>query len=225
MTTKNQPRIAVLALQGAFAEHISMLRSLGVETFEVRCLDDWRIDKDALVIPGGESTVMGRIMLDEGLLEPIRNSIAQGLPVMGTCAGCILLASDVVEAASPSSAQTIDNEKGLRQLSSRRPNIGTIDMKVVRNAYGRQLGSFTAVASVDGIGDDVPMTFIRAPYIMDVGKDVDVLAKVDGKIVAARQGKQLALTFHPELPFCSSEGNAHKMTFDKRIHEYFLSMI
>lgn len=191
-------RIAVLALQGAFAEHIAMLQQLGAETFEVRNLADWNQPKDGLIIPGGESTAMARIMNDEGLLEPITQAIANGLPTMGTCAGCILLAKNVQE------------HNG---TESHRPRFGTMDITVVRNAYGRQLGSFETIQTINGIGTDIPLTFIRAPYIANVSSNVQVLATVDDRIVAAKQDKQLALTFHPEL------------TTDTRIHQFFLEMV
>lgn len=179
-------RIAVLALQGAFAEHEQMLHRLGAETFEVRQLSDWNQPKDGLVIPGGESTAQGKLLHDLGLFEPIRQAIAEGLPVFGTCAGLILL--------SPM-------------------HLGTMDIDVQRNAYGRQLGSFHTVAPIKGIGNDIPMTFIRAPYINKVlSSDCEVLAQVDGHIVAARQGRQLVTAFHPELDD------------DTRIHQFFLSM-
>ena len=177
-----------MALQGAFIEHEQMLRRLGVETFEVRQFSDWQQPKDGLVIPGGESTAQAKLLHDLGLFEPIRQAIAGGLPVFGTCAGLILL--------SPL-------------------HFGTMAISVRRNAYGRQLGSFSTVGPVEGIGSDVPMTFIRAPYINKV-LEPDVcqpLAEVDGHIVAARQGRQLVTAFHPEL------GD------DTRVHEYFLKMI
>ena len=178
-------RIAVLALQGAFAEHEQMLHRLGVETFEVRQLADWNQPKEGLIIPGGESTTQGKLLRDLGLFEPIRQTIIDGLPVFGTCAGLILL--------SPL-------------------HLGTMDIDVQRNAYGRQLGSFHTEAQVKGIGEDIPMTFIRAPYINKVlSPKVEVLAEVDGHIVAARQGNLLVTAFHPELDD------------DTRIHELFLS--
>lgn len=183
-----------MALQGAFAEHEQMLQRLGVETVLIRNLDDWNDafpfggdggGLDGLVIPGGESTAMMRIIRDEGLSEPVRDAILGGLPVFGTCAGLIML----------------DGE-----------HLGTMDISVRRNAYGRQLGSFHTVGEFGGVGQ-VPMTFIRAPYIESAGDGVEVLSVVDGHIVAARQGRQLVTAFHPEL-----DG-------DTRIHEYFLSMI
>jgi len=180
-------RIAVLALQGAFAEHEQMLHRLGVDTFEVRQLTDWQQPKDGLIIPGGESTTQSKLLRELGLFEPIRKDILAGLPVFGTCAGLILL--------SPM-------------------HLDTMAIDVQRNAYGRQLGSFHATAPVAGIGDDVPMTFIRAPYINQVlSPECEVLAQVDGHIVAARQGRQLVTAFHPELDD------------DTRIHELFLSTV
>ena len=176
--------IAILALQGAFAEHQQMLSRLGEESVLIRNLDDWNdfiknTDKRGLIIPGGESTAMMRIIRDENLLEPVRKA------VFGTCAGLIMLDSE---------------------------HLGTMDIEVKRNAYGRQLGSFYTQDEVKGIGK-VPMTFIRAPYITAVKDGVEVLAEVDGNIVAARQGKQLVTSFHPEL------------NEDTRIHEYFLAMV
>ena len=176
-------RIAVLALQGAFIEHEKRLQQLGVDTFEVRQLADWQTSKDGLILPGGESTVQLHLLRSLGLFEPIRQDILNGLPVFGTCAGMILLAEGRLE---------------------------TMDIRVRRNAYGRQLGSFHTVAPVEHIGSDVSMTFIRAPYIEEVtSADCEVLATVDGHIVAARQGRQLATAFHPELDN------------DRRLHQFF----
>lgn len=186
-------RIAVLALQGAFIEHERMLARLGVESFEIRQLSDWQQTKDALIIPGGESTTQLKLLKDLKLLAPIREAIAGGLPVFGTCAGLILLAKDV------------DGENFDR--------LSTMDISVRRNAYGRQLDSFFTTAPMKGVGDDIPMTFIRAPYINKVGPGVDILAETGGHIVAARQGKQLVTAFHPEL------------NEDTRVHEYFLKLI
>ena len=165
-------RIAVLALQGAFIEHRQMLARLGVETFEVRQKSDWQQPKDGLIIPGGESTTMMRLLHDLQLFDSVRKSIQEGLPAFGTCAGLILLD---------------------------RQHLGTMDIDARRNAYGRQLGSFCTEAPFRGIDHRVPMTFIRAPYIDKVGDGVEVLAQVDGRMVAARQGRQLVTAFHPEL--------------------------
>lgn len=164
-------KIAILALQGAFEEHQQMLHSIGVDTFLVRNLNDWQEEKDGLILPGGESTAMMRIMNDEGLFEPLRSTITSGLPVFGTCAGLILL----------------DNL-----------HLNTMNIEAKRNAYGRQLGSFHCLSEFDGLGV-VPMTFIRAPYIAKAGEGVSVLATVNGNIVAARQENQLVTAFHPEL--------------------------
>ncbi len=185
-------RVAVLALQGAFIEHEQCLRQLGAEVFEVRQLADWQQEKDALVIPGGESTTQTKLLHDLRLLVPLREAIQQGLPVFGTCAGLILLATEVV-----------DEQRG---------RLATMTMTVCRNAYGRQLGSFHTIAPLRGIGDDIPMTFIRAPYIKEVYGTTQVLATVEGRIVAAQQGRQLATAFHPEL-----DG-------DLRLHDYFLRL-
>lgn len=187
-------RIAVLALQGAFIEHEMMLERLGAETFEIRQLSDWDQPKDGLVIPGGESTVQLKLLKDLGLLESVRNDIRNGLPVFGTCAGLILLAKKV-------EGQSFDR-------------ISTMDIDVCRNAYGRQLGSFYTEDKMNGVGEeDIPMTFIRAPYINKVEGDAEILAEVGGHIVAARQGNQLVTAFHPEL------------NDDVRVHQYFLNMI
>ena len=185
-------KIAILALQGAFAEHERMFRLLGVETTLIRNLADWNNfmsspfgEMRGGAIPGGESTAMMRIMKDEGLFEPVRQAILGGLPVFGTCAGLILLD---------------------------RNHLDVMDITARRNAYGRQLGSFNTEGEFKGIGR-VPMTFIRAPYIEEVGPEVDILARVDGKSVAARQGNMLVTAFHPEL------------TDDTSIHELFLKMV
>ena len=188
-------RIAVLALQGAFLEHEMMLRKLGIDCFEVRRLEDWQQEKDGLIIPGGESTTQGKLLRDLSLLDPIREAIEAGLPVFGTCAGLILLAREV-EGNSPSAPVP--------------PRLGTMRMTAARNAYGRQLGSFHTEAPFKGIDGDIPMTFIRAPYIKESADEVETL---EGHIVAARQGNQLVTAFHPELDS------------DMRVHEYFLEMV
>ena len=185
-------RIGVLALQGAFIEHEQMLDRMGVESFEIRQLRDFNQPIDGLIVPGGESTTLRKLLRDTGLFYPIREAIVEGLPVFGTCAGMILL------------ARRIEQEEGT--------GLATMDIEVRRNAYGRQLGSFYTEAPFTGIEQPVPMTFIRAPYIVSVGDSVDVLARVDGNIVAARQGRQLVTSFHPEL----NESEA--------IHRLFLSL-
>lgn len=186
-------RVAVLALQGAFAEHRHTLHKLGVDSFEVRQLKDWQQPKDGLIIPGGESTTQLKLIKDLRLLKPVKEAITCGLPVFGTCAGLILL------------AKKVDGDDLER--------ISTMDIDVCRNAYGRQLGSFFTNGAMKGVGDDVPMTFIRAPYITQTSGDCVPLAEVGGHVVAARQGNQLVTAFHPEL------------NNDTRVHEYFLGMI
>lgn len=184
----------MLALQGAFIEHEMMLSKLGVESFEVRQLADWNRPKDGLIIPGGESTTQLKLLKDLSLLEPIRRDIAAGLPVFGTCAGLILLAKQVE--------------------GEQKERISTMDIEVCRNAYGRQLGSFYVEEQMDGVGEQIPMTFIRAPYIKGVTSDkVQVLAETGGHIVAARQDNQLVTAFHPEL------------NDDLRVHRYFVSEV
>lgn len=191
-------RIAVLALQGAFLEHEMILRKLGVDCFEVRQKQDWLQEKDALIIPGGESTTQGKLLDELGLLLPIREEIENGLPVFGTCAGLILLSRDV---------------EGNSETAPAPPRLGTMQITTARNAYGRQLGSFRVESTFVGIEGKISMTFIRAPYIKEATEAVEVLAKVDDRIVAARQGNQLVTAFHPELDA------------DTHVHEYFLNMI
>lgn len=183
--------VAILALQGAFAEHGQMLDKLGADHFEIRQKKDLEKEFDALILPGGESTVMGKLLHDLDLYESIRDKILEGMPVFGTCAGLILLAKDIEEEAT---------------------HLATMDIRVKRNAYGRQLGSFNTEDEFRGIGE-IPMTFIRAPYIAEVFGEAEVLARVDGKIVAARQNNQLVTAFHPEL------------SDDLKVHQYFLNMI
>ena len=194
MKRENAPVVGVLALQGDFREHIEMLTMLGVVSCEVR-LPSALCDLDALIIPGGESTTIARLVLQYGFLEPLRDFCASGRPVWGTCAGAILLARDVDE---------LD-----------RPGIQAMDIQIQRNAFGRQLQSFQSQVAIDGISDgEFPAVFIRAPAIIDVDASVEILATLpDGKIVAARQRNLLATVFHPEL------------TTDVRLHNLFLSMV
>ncbi len=180
MTTENSPlRIGVLALQGAFLEHRQMLERLGVRTFEIRQRKDLDSQLDGIVLPGGESTVQGKLLRALGLFEPLREFIRSGLPVLGTCAGAILLA-ERIEGASDA-------------------HLGTLPMTVRRNAYGRQLGSFYAEGKIENVGEAFPMTFIRAPVIESVENGTRVLASVGGRIVAVQFKRELAVTFHPEL--------------------------
>lgn len=183
--------IGVLALQGAFVEHEKVLKSLGAECFEIRGEKDLERQMDGLILPGGESTVMGKLMRELNLFEPLRERILQGLPVFGTCAGLILL------------AENLSNDA--------KKYFGTLPVTVKRNAYGRQLGSFSTEAKMRPIGN-IPMTFIRAPYIESVGEGVEILAEVDGNIVAVRYQNQLGISFHPEV------------TENPSVHAYFLEM-
>ena len=169
--------IAVLAVQGAFIEHEKKLEHLGADCIELRKAEDLNQHYDGIVLPGGESTVQGKLMKELGMFDIIKSQIKNGMPVLATCAGMILLA-DKLEAES-------------------KVHLQTIPMTVKRNAYGRQLGSFHTEADVEGIGE-VPMTFIRAPYVADAG-DAQVLATVEDRIVAVKYKNQLALAFHPEL--------------------------
>ena len=174
----NKPQIGVLAVQGAFIEHERILKSLGAEVFEIRQLRDLDRYLDGLVLPGGESTVQGKLLHDLGLFEPLKNLIEKGLPTFGTCAGLILLANK------------LSNDS--------HTYFGALPATVERNAYGRQLGSFYAEENFEGIGK-VPMTFIRAPLIQSASEGVQVLATVNDQIVAIRYKNQLAISFHPEL--------------------------
>ena len=174
----NKPQIGVLAVQGAFIEHERILKSLGAEVFEIRQLRDLDRHLDGLVLPGGESTVQGKLLHDLGLFEPLKNLIEKGLPTFGTCAGLILLANK------------LSNDS--------HTYFGALPATVERNAYGRQLGSFYAEENFEGIGK-VPMTFIRAPLIQSASEGVRVLATVNDQIVAIRYKNQLAISFHPEL--------------------------
>ena len=189
-------KIGVLALQGAFAEHRKMLKKLGIESFEIRKKSDLsnavdNNDIDGLIIPGGESTVIGKLLYDLDLFDDIKKLILEGLPVFGTCAGLILLARE------------IENDS--------RTYLGAMDIKVRRNAYGRQLGSFFTESEFKGVGV-IPMTFIRAPYISSVGKNVEILSEVDGNIVAAKENNILVTSYHPEL------------NDNLKVHEFFVEM-
>ncbi len=186
--------IGVLALQGAFIEHVATLRRLGVDCREVR-LPEQMQDIDGLIIPGGESTTIGKLMTAYGFLGEIRRLAESGLPIFGTCAGMIMLAKDTVQ--------------GYDQ-----PLLGLMDIVVHRNGFGRQVDSFEADIAIPVIGEEAfRAIFIRAPYIDQVGEKVNVLSKLsDGKVVCAQQGKMLVSAFHPEL------------THDPRLHQYFLEM-
>jgi 5'-phosphate synthase pdxT subunit len=172
-----------------------MLSALGAESMEIRRRGDFARGVDGLIIPGGESTVIGMLLAEYGLLAPIRAAVRAGLPVFGTCAGLILLSKHI---RTPH--------------GTARGPLGEMDIVTQRNAYGRQLGSFRAETRFAGVGD-IAAVFIRAPHVVRVAPHVEVLARVDGKIVAVRQGHLLATAFHPEL------------TSDPRIHQYFLTLI
>ena len=220
--------IGILALQGAFAEHSAILQKLGADSFEIRQKRDLAQPMDGLIIPGGESTVMGKLLKELDCYDEVRSRIENGLPVFGTCAGVILL------------ARRLDNDENVY--------FGALDAVVRRNAYGRQLGSFAAsadfgasddadavvVASGESVSSaisaaageegaseasdtsvvlkDFPLVFIRGPFVAEVGERATVETSVDGNVVGLRQGKILATAFHPEL------------TDDTRIHELFLSL-
>jgi 5'-phosphate synthase pdxT subunit len=183
--------IGILAVQGAFIEHEKTLNKLGISSFEIRKKSDLNRKFDGMILPGGESTVMGKLLDDLDMTDIIKNNIKNGMPVFGTCAGMILLA-DKIEGGEEA-------------------HLGTMNMTVVRNAYGRQLGSFETVSEFNG--KPLKMVFIRAPYIKSAGNGAEVLSSVDDKIVAVRQGNQIATAFHPEL------------TEDTAVHEYFIKMI
>ncbi|WP_247920428.1 pyridoxal 5'-phosphate synthase glutaminase subunit PdxT [Streptococcus oralis] len=174
-------KIGILALQGAFEEHAKVLDKLGVSSVQIRNLDDYQqhqSDLVGLILPGGESTTMGKLLRDQNMLLPIREAILSGLPVFGTCAGLILLAKEIA--------------------SQEESHLGIMDIVVERNAYGRQLGSFYTEAECKGVGK-IPMTFIRGPIISSVGEGVEILATVDEQIVAAQEQNMLVTSFHPEL--------------------------
>ena len=186
-------KVGVLALQGAFREHREVLDALGVEVVEVRTPAELGA-LDALVLPGGESTTMSQLLDSSGVRAPLAELLTDGLPVLGTCAGMILLAREVVDGRP-------DQE-----------SFGAIDVAVRRNAYGRQRDSFEADLAVDGLpGGPFPGVFIRAPRIESVGDGVEVLAVHEGVPVLARQGAVVVTSFHPEL------------SGDLRLHEFFLT--
>ncbi len=204
-----EPVIGVLALQGDVREHLQMLAGLGVAATAVRSVSDLA-GVDALVIPGGESTTMWRLARTFGLLDPLRERVRAGMPAYGSCAGMILLADRLHDAAA--GQQTI----------------GGIDVTVRRNAFGRQVDSFEADLDFPALADGAPIhaVFIRAPWVEDVGAEVEVLARVpaaplggeeggleSGRIVAVRQGSLLATAFHPEL------------SGDPRVHALFVDIV
>ena len=185
-------KVGILALQGAVREHAQVLAELSAEPVEVRVPQDLA-GIDALVMPGGESTTMSMLLESSGLFEPLLQELQQGLPVFGTCAGMILLATDV-----------LDGRPDQRSF-------GVLDASVRRNAFGRQVDSFEADLDVEGLaGGAFPAVFIRAPVVERTGEGVEVLATVDGAPVLCRQGPVLAAAFHPEL------------SGDFRLHQLFV---
>ena len=180
-------QIGVLALQGAFREHHRILEQCGCQSVEVR-KPEHLVEIDGLIIPGGESTTIGKLLAEDGLLEPVRELGAYGLPILGTCAGMVLLADDIVD--------------------SQQPRIGLMHMTVRRNAYGRQVESFEADLKIPVLGPDpFPGVFIRAPYIETVAPGTETLGELGGKIIFVRQGNLLACAFHPEL---TEDGRLHR---------------
>jgi pyridoxal 5'-phosphate synthase pdxT subunit len=194
MEAERRPRIGVLALQGAVREHVTAIREIGAEPVEVRLPRDL-VDLDALILPGGESTTMRHLIDSYNLREPIAALARAGTPMLGTCAGMILLADRIADGDEPV--------------------FSLLDVEVRRNGYGRQLDSFEADLEVDGLGE-APLhgVFIRAPMVSTTGPNVEVLARdPDGRPVAVRQGRVLATAFHPEL------------TGDRRIHRLLVEMV
>ncbi len=186
--------VGVLALQGAFAKHVAALEASDVKSSEIRT-EEQLASVDALVIPGGESTTMSKLLTSQGLVEPLRARLADGLPVLGTCAGMILLANEIIDARSD-------------QFSFDR-----IDLAVQRNGYGRQIASFETDIEVTGLDEPFRAIFIRAPKVERIGPDVEVLATVDDVAVLCRSGHTMVASFHPEL------------TNDIRLHQLFIETV
>lgn len=185
-------KIGVLSLQGAVIEHIKMLNFAGAEGIEIKKTDQLA-EIDGIIIPGGESTTIGRLMRTYGFIDSLKYFSAEGKPIFGTCAGLIIIAKHIV-----------GQEEG---------HLGLMDIKVARNAFGRQRESFETDLSIIGIDKPVRAVFIRAPWIEEAGSGVQVLATYNEQIVTARQGHLLAASFHPEL------------TDDYSMHSYFLKMV
>lgn len=189
-------KIGVLALQGDFREHVQMLQRMGVDTVEVRLPRDL-LEVDGLIIPGGESTTIGKLLVTFNMMDDLRTRALNGFPIYGTCAGAIVLSKDV------------------RGLAADQPLVGVMDTTIQRNAFGRQVDSFEADLSIPVLGEcPFRAVFIRAPVIERVGPEVEVLARLpDDTIVAAQQGNLLVTAFHPEL------------TDDLRFHRYFVQLV
>lgn len=185
--------IGVLALQGGFVEHIRMLKEFNVNCIEIRQkLDIITHHFDGIIFPGGESSVIGKLLRELDLFEPLKKMIECGLPVFGTCAGMILLAKHII--------------------NDQRTHFGVLDIHVRRNAYGKQSGSFKTIDDFKGLGQ-IPMIFIIAPYIENVGENIEVLSVINNKIVAVKQNNIIVTSFHPEL------------TTDSSVHRLFISVI
>jgi 5'-phosphate synthase pdxT subunit len=194
ITSKGTLRIGVLALQGDVREHLAALAAAGASATPVRRPQELD-DVDALVIPGGESTTIGKLLVTFDLLEPLQKRVRNGMPAFGSCAGMILLADRVLDGTSD------------------QVGVGGIDMTVRRNAFGRQVNSWEGDIAFTGVDGPVHGVFIRAPWVEDIGAEVTPLAEAANRIVAVRQGPLLATAFHPEL------------TGDARVHALFVSMV
>jgi 5'-phosphate synthase pdxT subunit len=197
--TLASPTVGVLALQGDVREHLHALHSCGVAAVPVGS-EEALASVDALVLPGGESTTMSMLAVRDGLMQPLREARAAGMPMYGSCAGMILLAGEILDARED------------------QQTVGGIDMVVRRNAFGRQVDSFETDIDIEGLDEPFPAVFIRAPWVESVGESVDVLARVTtpggaDTIVAVRQGSLVATSFHPEL------------TGDPRFHEMFVRIV
>ncbi|BDI31964.1 pyridoxal 5'-phosphate synthase subunit PdxT [Capsulimonas corticalis] len=194
----NSPKVAVVAMQGDYAKHIEMLQSLGADAASARLPREIE-QADAIVIPGGESTTIGKMLARYGMDDAIKNAAEAGKPIYGTCAGLILLSQRIAAGTGERGGQ---------------PTLGLLDVTVTRNGFGRQTDSFETTVDAPEVSDTpLHALFIRAPYISEAGDGVVALASYEGKTVFVRQGKILATAFHPEL------------VGDARVHRYFLSMI
>lgn len=185
-------KVGVLGLQGAVREHVKAVEASGAEAVVIKHKEELN-DVDGLILPGGESTTMRRLIDKYDFMDSLKEFARQGKPMFGTCAGLILLAKKIVGYEAP--------------------HIGVMDITVERNSFGRQRESFEADLTINGVADNFPAVFIRAPHIVEAGEDVEILAKHDDRIVAAREGQYLGCSFHPEL------------TEDNRLTEYFVQMV
>ncbi len=195
---KRTPKIAVVALQGDFEKHLTMLAQIGAEAYPARLPEEIR-RADGIVLPGGESTTIGKLMARYGVDDAIKEASSQGTPIYGTCAGLILLAREIAQGTAERGGQ---------------PTLGLLDVTVARNAFGRQVDSFEAEVLVPILGEPpLRAVFIRAPYVAEASPAVEILAEYQGKIIFVRQGPILGSAFHPEL------------TGDDRAHRLFLSLV